>query len=183
MACRPRNGAPSRRKARNSGKTAAEYVRALIERDLLGDNSFDEILRPIREDFRKSGVTSEHLERNDPTGTPFGAIQNTSSAPMSDPAARPRTVLDCNSLVQAVAFSDSPAAACLALAEAGTIELFVTRSTLQELRRVLTYDEILAISPNMTPVRIAAFLQRLAFRATLIRRVRACHRLSTRSCR
>ena len=91
---------------------------------------------------------------------------------MSDPAARPRTVLDCNSLVQAVAFSDSPAAACLALAEAGAIELFVTRSTLQELRRVLTYDEILAISPNMTPVRIAAFLQRLAFRATLIRRVR-----------
>ena len=50
------------RKARNSGKTPAEYVRSLIERDLLADNSFDEILRPIRQDFRNSGLTSEHLD-------------------------------------------------------------------------------------------------------------------------
>jgi putative PIN family toxin of toxin-antitoxin system len=56
--------------------------------------------------------------------------------------------------------------------ESGRVDLFVSRATLAELRRVLKYDRILAISPNMTPHRVGAFLQRLTFRATLVRRLR-----------
>lgn len=51
------------KKARIAGATAQEYVRSLIERDLLADKTFDEIARPIREDFRKSGVTESQLEQ------------------------------------------------------------------------------------------------------------------------
>ena len=50
------------KKARHEGKSAPEYVRSLIERDLLADKSFDEILRPIRADFRKSGVSEGQLD-------------------------------------------------------------------------------------------------------------------------
>lgn len=50
------------KKARDEGKTAPEYVRSLIERDLLADRSFDQILKPIRDDFRRSGVTEEELD-------------------------------------------------------------------------------------------------------------------------
>ena len=51
------------RKARHEGKTAPEYVRSLIERDLLADKTFDEILKPVRSDFRKSGITEDELDR------------------------------------------------------------------------------------------------------------------------
>jgi putative PIN family toxin of toxin-antitoxin system len=80
--------------------------------------------------------------------------------------------LDCNTLVQAIAFDNSPASLCLRLAEQGIVELFISKATLAELRRVLAYEEILAISPNMTPERIDAFLQRLTYRAALVRNVR-----------
>lgn len=50
------------KKAKFAGKSAAEYVRLLIERDLLADLPFDEILRPIREDFRQSGITESQLD-------------------------------------------------------------------------------------------------------------------------
>jgi hypothetical protein len=50
------------RKAKRAGRTAAEYVRFVIERDLLADRTFDEILRPVRREFRKSGVTPEQLD-------------------------------------------------------------------------------------------------------------------------
>ena len=53
-----------------------------------------------------------------------------------------------------------------------SVELFVSRPTLAELRRVLAYPEVLAISPRLAPQRVAAFLERLTFRATLVRRVR-----------
>lgn len=89
---------------------------------------------------------------------------------MTLPASRPRVVYDCNLLVQAVAFDNGPAARCLRLVESGQVELFVSRPTLRELRRVLAYDEVVAISPNMTPRRIGAFLKRLTFRARLVRR-------------
>ena len=90
---------------------------------------------------------------------------------MSHPPTRPRAVFDCNLLVQAVAFEDGPAANCLRLVESGSVELFVSKYTLRELRRVLNYEQILSISPNMTPQRVRAFLQRLTYRATLVRRV------------
>jgi putative PIN family toxin of toxin-antitoxin system len=89
---------------------------------------------------------------------------------MTLPSSRPRVVFDCNLLVQALAFDSGPAAQCLRLVESGQVELFVSRPTLNELRRVLRYEEVVAISPNMTPARIGAFLKRLMFRATLIRR-------------
>ncbi len=50
------------KKARAEGKTPPEYVRTLIERDLLADHSFDEILKPIRDDIRKSGITEEQFD-------------------------------------------------------------------------------------------------------------------------
>src|SRR5438046_923878 len=51
------------RKAKHSGQTTAQYVRGFIERVLLSDQTFDEILRPIREDFRKSGITEDELDQ------------------------------------------------------------------------------------------------------------------------
>jgi putative PIN family toxin of toxin-antitoxin system len=80
-------------------------------------------------------------------------------------------VFDCNTFLQAAAFADGPAAECVRLAESGMVALFVSRSTLAELRRVFEYPEVVAMSPSMTPEHTAPFLQRLTFRATLVRRV------------
>src|SRR2546428_11139855 len=83
---------------------------------------------------------------------------------MIRPRGRSRAVFDCNTFVQAIVFDDGPAAQCLRLAESGRFELFVSRPTLAELRRVLGYERVVAISPNLTPERVAAFLERLTFR-------------------
>jgi len=83
---------------------------------------------------------------------------------------RTRAVFDCNILVQALAFDTGAAAECLRMVEAGKAELFVSKPTLAELRKVLGYPHIREISPNMTPVRIGAFLERVRFRATLVRK-------------
>lgn len=90
---------------------------------------------------------------------------------MSSPQ-RPRVVLDCNTFIQALAFEDGPAAEVLSLVESGEFELFISKATMGELRRVLKYPEVLAISPAMTALRVGAFLERLTFRATWRRRVR-----------
>ena len=50
------------RKAKRAGKTTPEYLRLLVEQDLLAEKSFDELLRPIRRDFRKSGITEGGLD-------------------------------------------------------------------------------------------------------------------------
>ena len=50
-------------KARNAGMTGPEYVRSLVERDLLADKTFDEIVRPDRADVRKRGVTEAQLDQ------------------------------------------------------------------------------------------------------------------------
>lgn len=44
------------------GKNAEEYLRTLIEADLLSQQTFAEILAPLREGFRKGGMTEEQLE-------------------------------------------------------------------------------------------------------------------------
>jgi putative PIN family toxin of toxin-antitoxin system len=85
---------------------------------------------------------------------------------------RPRAVFDCNIFVQALAYDDGPSAECVRSVESGYVELFVSGKTLAELRNVLSYPEVLAISPGMTAVRIAALQNRLAFRGTLVRRVK-----------
>jgi hypothetical protein len=51
------------KKARYVGKTAPQYVRALVEQDLLADKSFDEILRPIRHDFENAEITETQLDK------------------------------------------------------------------------------------------------------------------------
>ena len=50
------------KRARQQGKSASEYLRALVERDLVAASSFDDVLRPIRAGFAKSGVTEEELD-------------------------------------------------------------------------------------------------------------------------
>ena len=50
------------RKARQEGKTPPEYLRSLIERDLLASKSFDEILKPVRQGFKTSGLTPDDLD-------------------------------------------------------------------------------------------------------------------------
>jgi flagellar biosynthesis/type III secretory pathway protein FliH len=49
-------------KAQHSGKSAADYVRDLIEADLLASRSFDEILAPMRQGFKESGMSEEELD-------------------------------------------------------------------------------------------------------------------------
>lgn len=50
------------KKAREEGVTPPEYIRLMIERDLLAERTFDEILRPIREDVRRKGITEEQID-------------------------------------------------------------------------------------------------------------------------
>ena len=59
---RPAQLSAVRKKAKDAGTTAPEYVRALVERYLLADESFDRILRPIREDLRRNGITEKQLD-------------------------------------------------------------------------------------------------------------------------
>lgn len=91
---------------------------------------------------------------------------------MTRRAGRPRAVFDCNIYVQAIAFENGPAAECLRLLEAGRFELFLSKPILAELRRVLTYPSVVQMAPSLTPHRVAAFIKRLTFRGTLVRRVR-----------
>ena len=48
--------------SRSKGKSAEEYLRFLIEGELLSEQTFAEILVPIREGFRNSGMTEEQLD-------------------------------------------------------------------------------------------------------------------------
>ena len=50
------------KKARDEGVTPPGYIRLMIERDLLAEKTFDEILRPIRDDVRRKGLTEEELD-------------------------------------------------------------------------------------------------------------------------
>ena len=50
------------KKARHAGTTTPEYVRQLIERDLLAEKTFDEIAEPIRQTFKSKGVTESQLD-------------------------------------------------------------------------------------------------------------------------
>ena len=52
-----------KKRAAAAGKAPADYARALIEREMLAQESFDEILRPIRSAFRHSGLTESQLDQ------------------------------------------------------------------------------------------------------------------------
>jgi putative PIN family toxin of toxin-antitoxin system len=86
-------------------------------------------------------------------------------------AQRPRVILDCNILVQAVLSPDGPGAACLALADAGRITLVTSRDTLAEARDVLNRREIRELVPTLTSEMVERFLVGLAYRSVFVRDV------------
>jgi putative PIN family toxin of toxin-antitoxin system len=63
--------------------------------------------------------------------------------------------------LQAAARSESPAAACLRLAEAGQVHLILSSDILAEIGDVLQRAKIVARFPSLTVERVAAFLQAL----------------------
>lgn len=50
------------RRARKQGKSPSEYLRSLVERDVSTADSFDDVLKPFREAFAKSGKSEQDLD-------------------------------------------------------------------------------------------------------------------------
>src|SRR5581483_6296161 len=48
--------------ARSKGKSAEEYVRTMIEAQLLAQRPFSEIVAPIRKEFKESGMTEDEFD-------------------------------------------------------------------------------------------------------------------------
>ncbi|HVS71871.1 MAG TPA: putative toxin-antitoxin system toxin component, PIN family [Phycisphaerae bacterium] len=84
---------------------------------------------------------------------------------------RIRVVFDCNTIVQAMGDPAGPAGECVELVERGEIELLMNRRIVAEVREVVTYPRIRALSARMTDSWIRTFLKRLEFRAIKVRRV------------
>jgi putative PIN family toxin of toxin-antitoxin system len=84
---------------------------------------------------------------------------------------RPRVILDCNILVQAVLSPDGPGRACVELADAGVITLVTSRESLAEARDVLNRPEIRRLKPELSPADVARFLETLAYRSVFLRDV------------
>lgn len=80
----------------------------------------------------------------------------------------PRVVFDCMVFVQAAARPNGPAAACVARAEAGEIELVVSAETLDELRDVLNRPKVQKGFRTLTPAVVGAFLARVERFATTV---------------
>jgi putative PIN family toxin of toxin-antitoxin system len=80
----------------------------------------------------------------------------------------PRVVFDCMVFVQAAARPNGPAAACVARAEAGEIELVVSAETLDELRDVLNRPKVQKGFRTLTPAVVGAFLSRVERFATTV---------------
>jgi putative PIN family toxin of toxin-antitoxin system len=87
-------------------------------------------------------------------------------------ADRPGVVFDCNVLIQAISNDAGPAGQALQLLERNLITVYVSRAVLNELRAVLDYANVRKKLPALTDLRIDAFIQHLAFRATFLRRVK-----------
>lgn len=47
---------------RNTGQTVEEFLRGVIEAELLSQKPFREILAPIRADFRQTGLTEDEFD-------------------------------------------------------------------------------------------------------------------------
>jgi hypothetical protein len=58
---KPRQALAAARRAEQEGKSPAEYLRSLVERDLLAGGSFDEVLKPLRRAFPRGGVGEEEF--------------------------------------------------------------------------------------------------------------------------
>ncbi|MCY2993819.1 MAG: putative toxin-antitoxin system toxin component, PIN family [Planctomycetota bacterium] len=72
-----------------------------------------------------------------------------------------QAVFDCMVFLQGAARAEGPAAACLRLAEAGHVELFLSVEVLDDVRDVLTRPRIRKKFPTLTYETVAAFLTRL----------------------
>jgi hypothetical protein len=48
--------------SRSKGKSAEAYLRMLIEAEILSEQSFSQIVAPIRQSFRESGMTEGQLD-------------------------------------------------------------------------------------------------------------------------
>lgn len=74
---------------------------------------------------------------------------------------KPRVVIDCMAYLQAAAREESPAAACLRLAENHLIRLFISRAIIKEVQNVLSRDYIRAKFTSLTDETVGAFIERL----------------------
>ena len=79
--------------------------------------------------------------------------------------ATPRAVFDCMVFLQGAARRDSPAGACLVLAERKAVELCLSREIVREIRDVLTRESVQKRFPALTDDRVDAFLGALNGRA------------------
>jgi plasmid stability protein len=48
--------------SQSKGKSAEDYLRMLIEAEILSEQTFSEILAPIRQSFRESGMSEQQLD-------------------------------------------------------------------------------------------------------------------------
>ena len=85
---------------------------------------------------------------------------------------RPGVVFDCNVLLQAALSDSGPAAECLRRLDANQITVYVSRATIRELRAVFDYPAIREKNPDLSDEDVTAFIDRLLFKAVLVRRVR-----------
>lgn len=83
-------------------------------------------------------------------------------------AERPFVVYDCNVLLQAVLSDAGPAFGCLLLAEKDRVELVLSTFVAEEIRDVLARPRILQKNPQVTPERVAAFLEMLASKCRFV---------------
>jgi putative PIN family toxin of toxin-antitoxin system len=152
----------AQKKARQQGKTPPEYVRSLIERDLLASKSFDEILKPVRQRVKKRGLTAGELD----------AVVTQARKDISRGSKRkPRrwAPVDRRSCLTAMFFFKlwrtkadrrRSAFACSTLG-----------ASVFSLRAVLDYPSVRASLRGLSDARIIAFLERLTYKSTLVRRV------------
>ena len=90
---------------------------------------------------------------------------------MAEQFIRQRVVFDCNALLQSLFSNRGPAAESLRLMEGGRFDLCISRLVLRELRAVLQYPRLRESNPNLSDDVIEAFIERLRFRAVVIRSV------------
>jgi putative PIN family toxin of toxin-antitoxin system len=77
------------------------------------------------------------------------------------PAHRPRVVFDCMIFLQAAARRLSPSGACLALAEQGLLELYVSPAILAEVQDVIGRPQIRAKFRQLTDDVVVEFIARI----------------------
>ena len=77
------------------------------------------------------------------------------------PEHRPRVVFDCMIFLQAAARRASPSGACLALAEQGLLELYVSPAILAEFRDVIGRPQIRTKFRQLTDDVVAEFIARI----------------------